>query len=247
MQPTIIFLILMMTFRLSPTVKEAETFQPVAVVELFTSQGCSSCPPADALLSQTILTAAREGRNIYALSFHVDYWNRLGWSDPFSEKKYSERQSNYAAVLNSKSIYTPQLIVNGSSEFVGSDKSSLATALAVALKKPAVAGFKKLVVSQPEGKPPHIQFELEGDFSQSEVKIALVSLEEITSVQRGENGGRNLTNEHVVRQFISVNAAAVGETDFSAYPVPAPGNRTVVAFIQQKDDLEIIGAASAAF
>lgn len=247
MQPIIVYLMLLMTNLFSPGIKNNSSFQPVAVIELFTSQGCSSCPPADALLSQTIINAGKEGKNIYALSFHVDYWNRLGWSDPFSDKKYSDRQSNYATVLNSKSVYTPQLIVNGNREFVGSDNSSLTTALAAELKKPVTAGFKKLVVSHPEGKPPHVQFELEGDFSQSEVKMALISLKEITVVQRGENGGRTLTNEHVVRQFITVKAALVGEADFAVSPLPATGNRTIVAFIQQKDDLEIIGAASVAF
>lgn len=246
MLSTTIFLLLM-TFQFLPPHKDVASFEPIAVMELFTSQGCSSCPPADELLSQNILKAEQEGKNIYALSFHVDYWNRLGWSDPFSDKKYSDRQSSYAAVLNPGSVYTPQLIVNGRREFVGSDKSSLATALAVALKKPAIAGFKKLVISLPDGKSPHVHFELEGEFAQSDVRLALVALKEITSVQRGENGGQTLTNEYVVRQFIAVKAAAIGEAIFAPFPVPAAGNRTIIAFIQRKDDLEIIGASSAAF
>ena len=99
--------------------KSSASFQPVAVIELFTSQGCSSCPSADQLLSQTINEAKKDGRKIFALSFHVDYWNRLGWADPFSTNEYSQRQRAYAAQLNDNSVYTPQMIVNGSRQFVG--------------------------------------------------------------------------------------------------------------------------------
>ena len=88
-------------------------FQPVAVLELFTSQGCSSCPAADRLLARTISNAGKDGKNVFALSFHVDYWNRLGWPDPFSTKEYSDRQSQYASQLNLSGVYTPQIVVNG--------------------------------------------------------------------------------------------------------------------------------------
>ncbi len=90
---------------------KATAFEPVAVIELFTSQGCSSCPPADKLLSKTITEARSNNSKIFALSYHVDYWNRLGWADPFSDKKYSDRQSLYASVLNPGRVYTPQMVI----------------------------------------------------------------------------------------------------------------------------------------
>src|SRR4051812_37227565 len=89
----------------------------IAVVELFTSEGCSSCPPADELLSRLVASAAKDGRRVYPIAFHVDYWNSLGHPDPFSAKAYSERQRAYAAAMRSKQVYTPQMIVNGINEF----------------------------------------------------------------------------------------------------------------------------------
>ena len=95
--------------------------EPFAVVELFTSEGCSSCPPAEALLNQIHPRAAKSGQRIYTLAFHVDYWDRLGWKDPFSEAAYSQRQNSYANGFGEDRIYTPQMIVNGRGGFVGSD------------------------------------------------------------------------------------------------------------------------------
>jgi len=110
---------------------------PVAVIELFTSQGCSSCPPADKLLTETVNRAKAGQQSVYALSFHVDYWNRLGWSDPYSDARYSARQRQYARQLNTATIYTPQAVINGRQEFVGSNRTRLNTLLADALKHPA--------------------------------------------------------------------------------------------------------------
>src|SRR5450755_3698233 len=95
----------------------------VAVLELFTSQGCSSCPPADRLLGTYTL---RE--NVIVLSFHVDYWNNLGWKDPFSSKAFTERQYNYASAIHAE-VYTPQLVINGQSEMVGSNESKISAVI----------------------------------------------------------------------------------------------------------------------
>src|SRR5436305_253879 len=105
----------------------------IAVVELFTSEGCSSCPPADELLSD--LKTSMRGKNIFLLAFHVDYWNYLGWNDRFSDAAFSKRQSHYADVLHAE-VYTPQMIVNGQKVFVGSKRSEAEDAIADALKNP---------------------------------------------------------------------------------------------------------------
>ena len=99
---------------------QADSSKPFAVVELFSSEGCSSCPPADALLRQITSYARDNHQRIYTLSFQVDYWNNLGWTDPFSSPQFSERQRQYAGVL-SGGVYTPEMIVNGQEAFVGSD------------------------------------------------------------------------------------------------------------------------------
>ena len=217
-------------------------FEPFAVIELFTSQGCSSCPAADRLLSQTIAEAEKNGNKIFALSFHVDYWNRLGWTDPFSDKKYSRRQQNYVTQMNLSSAYTPQMIVNGSSEFVGSNKVALEKALVKSLNEKPITGFKTLSAYTQMNNPLCIKYELEGSYSGCKINFALVSLKETTSVKRGENIGHDLKSENVVRQFISLDAAANGEMKFEISPEPPLNNLAVIAYIQQSD-LKIIGAA----
>jgi len=220
-------------------------FEPVAVIELFTSQGCSSCPPADALLAQTITDAKTNGKKILALSFHVDYWNRLGWADPFSSAAYSARQKNYVAHFGLDGAYTPQMVVNGSTEFVGSDKNLLTQSLAKALNTKTAFQFKTLTTSFAEGKPIKVDYAVEGDVAGTMINFVLVSLNETTVVKRGENGGQTLTNENVVRQLITKAATTSGEIEFSAAPVPAKNNTAVVAFIQEEKSLRIIGGAMA--
>src|SRR5689334_14081460 len=95
--------------------------QPFALVELFTSEGCSSCPPADRVLARLAAEARASGRRIFPLSFHVDYWNGLGWRDPWSTRTFTERQRNYARALGWRT-YTPQMVINGAEHFVGSDE-----------------------------------------------------------------------------------------------------------------------------
>jgi hypothetical protein len=215
----------------------------IAVIELFTSQGCSSCPPADKLLNSTISKATKEGQNVFALSFHVDYWNRLGWTDPFSDARFSERQRNYAAQLNS-SVYTPQMLVNGSKEFVGSDAAILNRSLEAALNKSPLARFSRLSYKEKDGDL-QVDYELEGDYNNTRINFAVVSLSETTSIKRGENGGLTLTNENVVRQFTSAAAAKTGSISFKAGSLPPKNNRAVIAYIQNNDNLKIIGAAKA--
>src|SRR5438045_1264832 len=100
---------------------QAWASEPFAVVELFASEGCSSCPPADNLLAELTQQAHAQGRQIFTLSFQVDYWNNLGWVDPFSSAQFTQRQYQYANTLETSSVYTPQMIVNGQYAFVGSD------------------------------------------------------------------------------------------------------------------------------
>ena len=104
-----------------------ETGTPFAVVELFTSEGCSSCPPADNLLGEIVKDAQKGQQRVYCLSFHVDYWNSLGWRDPYSDPAFSRRQREYARAFESVQVYTPQMVVNGSTGFVGSDRTARAS------------------------------------------------------------------------------------------------------------------------
>ena len=230
-----------------PQIKTTGMFAPVAVLELFTSQGCSSCPPADALLAQTVANAKKEGKNILALSFHVDYWNRLGWADPFSSNEFSQRQSRYVSAMKLESAYTPQMVVNGSTEFVGSDESLLTQSLSKVLNTKAEVNFKTLTATFADGKPIKVAYSIEGNVVAAKINFALVSLNETTVVKRGENAGHTLTSENIVRQLITKDAASSGEIEFTNMPVAAKSNTAVIAFVQQDKSLKIIGGAMAIF
>ena len=109
--------------------ESTQTAEPFAVLELFTSEGCSDCPAAEAVLNEIALDAWADREYIYALSFHVDYWNKLGWKDEFSKSEYSERQRGYRKAFENEVLYTPQMIVNGTDEFVGSDTAKIDSAI----------------------------------------------------------------------------------------------------------------------
>ena len=111
--------------------------QPIAVVELFTSEGCSSCPPAEKVFSDIIRDAKKNDKNIFCLEYHVDYWNRGGWKDPFSNNQFTMRQNNYSGALKQRELYTPQMIVNGETEFIGSHADEASIAINRALQKQA--------------------------------------------------------------------------------------------------------------
>lgn len=219
-----------------------QSFEPIAVVELFTSQGCSSCPAADRLLTQTLDASRSKGQKVIALSFHVDYWNHLGWADPFSDKAYTKRQSQYARAFGLRSMYTPQMVVNGTKQFVGSSETNLKSALSQASRQNAEAGFTRLSATIGKNNLVKVDYALTGKYQGSKVNFALVSDRETTAIKRGENGGRMLSSDNVVRQFLTVAPNASGKVLFN--PMPIDANRmTVLAYIQQTDNYEIIGAA----
>ncbi|MEI9957407.1 MAG: DUF1223 domain-containing protein [Ferruginibacter sp.] len=240
----IAFIIVACSFKKKEAVHFNVPFEPIAVIELFTSQGCSSCPPADALLAETIADATKNNNKIFALSFHVDYWNRLGWADPFSNAAYSARQNDYVTAFGLDGAYTPQMIVNGNKEFIGSDKTALATSLTNALNTKAAINFSALNVAYSDAKSVKVQYAIDGNFSGATINFALVSLSETTVVKRGENGGHTLTNENVVHQFITKNAAVSGEIEFTNNNV-VKENMAIIVFVQQEKDKKIVGAAMA--
>ena len=172
-----------------------------AVVELFTSEGCSSCPPADALAAK--LSEEYKGK-VFVLGFHVDYWNRLGWKDAFSNAAYSERQQKYAQLFKLNSIYTPQVIVNGKREMVGSNESGLRNTIISFLQNTNSASIN-VQAKNTAGKTVTVDYKT--DQSAGKVlNIALVELHAVTNVKRGENEGHTLQHSNIVRDFKTVIA-----------------------------------------
>ena len=169
---------------------------------MFTSEGCSSCPPADALVAR--LEKESADKPVYILAFHVDYWNRLGWKDVFSNADFTKRQNQYARWLKLSSVYTPQVVVNGHTEFVGSEEGNLRNAIKAGLDKPAKTELTLSNVKV-EGDKASFNISTEGAANNTTLLLALVEKNATTKVQRGENGGSTLSHVQIVTQLKSVS------------------------------------------
>jgi hypothetical protein len=220
----------------------ADAGAPFAVVELFTSEGCSSCPPADRLLSDLVAAARRDGRRVYPLSFHVDYWDRLGWRDPWGDPEHARRQSRYAGPLQPR--YTPQMVVNGGESFVGSDRARAERSIAAALARRA-AGTLRVRVAAAENGHVRVRWEATAAPQDAELHAALIERGLESRVGRGENAGRTLTHDNVVRVFRTLPWSKSGTIDFSLPADLRPGRAAVVIFAQEKRHHTILAAAAA--
>lgn len=210
----------------------------VAVLELFTSQGCSSCPSADALLAE--LDADLD--DIIALSFHVDYWNYLGWEDPFSSKYFSARQSDYSGALQART-YTPQLVVNGQEEMIGSRAGEVKQAVQLALREGLM--FSPTFTTKVSGNRVTVNYTLTNVPVGHRVTVLLVQPEATSAIGRGENRGRKLHHVNVVRAMKHSPATATGEFSLTAPEGFDPADGEVILLLQHKQTQEIVGAARA--
>lgn len=219
----------------------APAAQPVVVLELFTSQGCSSCPPADQALHDITQKAARTGQAVYSLSFHVDYWNRLGWQDPFSSKLFTDRQRQYDHALNSQT-YTPQLVINGRQDVVGGQRAKIEQAIQTIQKQSASAFIGVDGSMTRDSRQVTIKYEVSA-VGPYRVNVALVQKEARTAVGNGENGGRTLVNTNVVRQFRTINQS--GTSGSVVLPLPdglKPDQMAVLVYVQRNDTGQVVGA-----
>jgi hypothetical protein len=213
-----------------------------AIVELFTSEGCSSCPPADEAI---IRLAGEFPEHVYFLGYHVDYWNYIGWKDEFSSPDYTERQNKYAEILGLSSVYTPQVIINGKKEFVGSRENELRTAIQQELNGPASPAIELTAKNTATGTI-SVSYKT-ANTGTGLLNIALVQLKATTNVKRGENSGHTLNHMNVVRSLktIQVNKEIIADTDFKIPSGLLAKDLKVIAFIQDKKDMKITGAAEA--
>jgi hypothetical protein len=225
-----------------------ESAAPFALVELFTSEGCSSCPPADVLLGEIVQDARKHGRRVFGLAFHVDYWNGPGWTDPYSDRAFSLRQQAYARAFKQKGIYTPQMVVNGGEEFVGADRPRSRAAIGAALKRPARA----LVQLQPQKpKAPGslaVTFAVGQAPREAVLNLAVVERGLRSVVKGGENRGHTLRHENVVRAFTAVRLDEGGKGSVELkLPVDlARKNASVIAYVQEAGTRGVLGATELA-
>jgi hypothetical protein len=212
-----------------------------AVVELFTSEGCSSCPAAD----DAVAAAAKDyPQNVFVLGFHVDYWNRLGWKDEYSSAAYTNRQQEYAAAFSLNGIYTPQVVVNGKTEFVGSDRNKLAGTIKTELNvsTPVAIQLSSTVLNNTVVS---VKYTTNAD-DKNNLNIALIQMQAVTNVRRGENSGRALSHINIVRDFKTVDLVK-GKTGNISFNIPkglTANQFKIISFTQNKMDYLVTGAAS---
>jgi hypothetical protein len=218
--------------------------QPV-ILELFTSEGCSSCPPADTLLASLSRGQPVAGADVIALELHVDYWNYLGWSDPFSDPAHALRQRAYGDAFKQRAIYTPQLVVDGHAELLGSSGDAAREAIAAAARAPKArvtiarndGGLAITVAALPEPSEP------------ASVWLAITEEGLHTDVPRGENSGSRLAHGPIVRRLSRVGAATPtfsGTAPAALDPAWKRENVRAVVFVQRDRSLQIVGASAVA-
>ena len=221
----------------------AKSKTPV-LVELFTSEGCSSCPPADKVLTKLATEQPNANADIITLEFHVDYWNYLGWKDEFSLASYSERQGGYAGFFGLDSNYTPQMVVDGQKEFVGSSYGNAAKAITDAVKNEKAAVE---ISAADEAKNTRIKVKINDVAKHDESYIWLAVTEDnlTSNVRRGENSGRYLSHTSVVRTMKLIGNLLPIDKNFENETVvnfPSNWNRKnlkFVVFVQGKQSKKI--------
>ncbi len=217
--------------------------QTPVVIELFTSEGCSSCPPADALLVELSHKSPPSGVQLILLGEHVDYWNYIGWTDRFSSAAFSERQNDYAKQLHLATVYTPQMVVDGHLQLVGNGAAEVYRDIskAAADPKPAQVSLRwepqqklHIVVQAPAGERP-------------KVLVAITEDGLSTAIGKGENSGRTLQHAAVVRQLRQLGTAVNGQfeanVDVAAHPDWNPAKLKAIVLVQQPGG-KILGAAA---
>lgn len=225
---------------------QSESQGGFAVVELFTAEGCSSCPKADELLREMTDILAKENIQVMGLAFHVTYWNKYGWTDPYSQEQFTERQKKYVSKLeftqvSTPQIYTPQAIVNGEIEFVGSNPFAFRNNVITAAGKKAAYDFEVEVTDQDGSIQLH--YELSREPKNVVLNVAVVEHYLEHFVPRGENKSRTLKHANVVRGFQTIVPERSGDL-----VVPWPDDLSkekgsIILFAQNPKTMKVVGAS----
>ncbi len=209
------------------------TLQKPTVIELFTSEGCSSCPSADKLLAEM----SDKNPNILLLSFHVDYWNRLGWVDRFSNAQFTKRQYNYGSQMQLSSVYTPQAVFNGQRETVGNNRGNIASLISAKYPSSTIINQVKATINN---KSVSVNIDAKKLPKNCELLALLVEPYAASKVKAGENGGSFLQHKNVVRDMVSVPLNSNTATLIAPF---ASNDWKVAILVQDKTNLHIVDAA----
>jgi hypothetical protein len=240
----------------SKAINDSEVYPGFAVVELFTSEGCSSCPSADKLAAR--IQKEYADKPVYILAFHVDYWNRLGWKDVFSDPAFTKRQRQYASLLKLSTVYTPQAVVGGRTEFVGSREATMRMAIAEGLAR-KVSSKILLDNVKSTGEQVLVHYKINGPAwigpawtgpawiapaSNFSLILALVQKTAESKVRSGENAGRTLAHVQITRaiQTVNLNGKDRGTGQISIPAGVKTADLEVIALLQNNESGEIIAA-----
>jgi hypothetical protein len=217
--------------------------QGFALLELFTSEGCSSCPAADKLFTHIRETAG--DKPIYVLAYHIDYWDHLGWKDIFSNPEFSKRQRQYGTWFGTDQIYTPQVVINGSAECVGSDEAKLSDRITQALNTRVTHSLT--LQAKLQGQKILIDYQAEGQINDNHLLIAIVQKHAIRKIQRGENGGRTLEHTSIVRDLQILNVESRGSHELLLPDGFNLQDWELMGLLQQAKNGKVTAAARAVF
>ncbi len=231
----------LLLFACSRDARSAPPQSPTVILELFTSQGCSSCPPADRLLTKLGAESFEHGR-VIPLAYHVDYWDSIGWRDPFSSKQWTKRQTDYARTIQGSQVYTPQLVIGGTTQLVGSAEGQIRKEIDAQFEQ-RNRGVVKIDRATRIGNEFIVELHARTEQNRASVIVALFENGITTAVQSGENAHRTLTNNYIVRW-----ERRIGDADANGFrsTVKIPLNDSwktigVAAFLQEPS-LAIVAA-----
>jgi hypothetical protein len=234
---------------LIPCARAQGTSRTPVLVELFTSEGCSSCPPADQVLQRLDAQQPVAGAEILVLSEHVDYWNSQNWNDPFSQAAFTYRQAKYVARLGGEGPYTPEIVVDGRKGFVGSNEEMARDSIAAAAKLPKLP----LQLARLPDAGSHARIRISAgaavEWPKSHLILVIASDQAGSRVSGGENAGRNLTHVAVVRSLEDLGAVSASPLNREVTLHVRPGEMQslrAVAFIQDPKTLEVVAAGTLA-
>jgi len=217
----------------------SEKPKPFAIVELFTAEGCSSCPPADELLKEMTDILHKEGKEVIGLSFHITYWNK-GWEDPYSQEIFTERQKRYVQSIHADQIYTPQAVVNGEKEFIGSNPIAFRDEVTAAISKMPL--IEIIATAEMKNDSVTVEYKSNKIPNNAVLNVAIVETHLEHFIPKGENKSRTLKHFNVVRKF-STSALKNDGHIILLWPSDLPANNSsVVLYAQNSKSMKIIGA-----
>lgn len=220
-------------------IKAKHSGKSFAVVELFTSEGCSSCPAADELIAR--LEKDNQNQKLYIMAFHVDYWDHQGWKDRFSKHIFSERQKQYAIWMNLSTLYTPQMVINGKTEIIGSQTTTVLKGIQSALLGSHAQNLS-IKVEKTEDSNIQIAYTSTSASKNSDILIALVQKNASSQVSAGENAGKALSHVQIVRE---IQSRELKPNDHFSFKLPDGKNQwQIIGFEQNQKSGEIIDATS---